>query len=229
MKPKTYRISKALKKALQQKIDTKEKQSFNEELHKLLAKELELEFETSYKTYYCLLNKFRTNNDYYNFLINEYLKLYHCNKVVQCTSLLNLCWRIAKEVGKDTKTAYSLLKEELAEELGIRKTSQIKQYLEDCAKAKSRHTVYLKVFATVSLSDTASYKEPYQVDNYAELDKKDMELLAEYLKKVLTSKQFTYLEGYLKGKYPFSKSGKMSKALISKLKNDKLLKFLKVD
>lgn len=226
---KIYEMSEALKKALNEKIDTKEKQQFNEELHKLLAKELELDYETSYKTYYCLINKFKSNNDYYNFLFNEYLQLYHCNKVVQCTSLLNLCWRIAKEVGKDTKTAYSLLKEELAEELGIRKTSQVKQYLADCSKAKSRRTVYLKVFDAVSLNDTSSYKEPCKVDNYAELDKKDMELLATYLKKVLTSKQFAYLEGYLKGNYPFSKSGKMSKALISKLKNDKLLKFLKVD
>lgn len=226
---KIYEMSEALKKALQQKIDTKDKQPFNEELHKFLAKELELDYKTEYLTYYCLINKFKLNNDYYNFLFNEYLNLYHCNKVVECTSLLSLCWRIAKECGNDTKTAYSLLKTELAEELGIRKTSQIKQYLEDCAKAKSRHTVYLKVFATVSLSDTASYKEPCKLDNYTELDKKDMELLATYLKKVLTSKQFTYLEGYLKGKYPFSKSGKMSKALISKLKNDKLLKFLKVD
>lgn len=222
-------MSEALKKALQQKIDTKEKQEFNEELHRLLAKELNLDFETEYLTYYCLLNKFKSNNDYYNFLFNEYLKLYNCNKVVECTSLLNLCWSIAKEVGSDTKTAYSLLKTELAEEIGIRKTSQAKQYLEDCAKAKSRHTVYLKVFATVSLNDTTSYKEPCKVDNYTELDKEDMELLATYLKKVLTSKQFTYLEGYLKGKYPFSKSGKMSKSLISKLKNDRLLKFLKVD
>lgn len=226
---KSYQISKALEKALNEKIDTKEKQKFNEELHKLLAQELELDFETEYLTYYCLINKFKINNDYYNFLINEYLKLYHCSKVVQCTSLLNLCWRIAKECGKDTKTAYSLLKTELAEELGIRKTSQLKQYLADCSKAKSRHTVYLKVFATVSINDTSSYKEPHQVDSYAELDKEDMKLLATYLKKVLTSKQFTYLEGYLKGKYPFSKSGKMSKALIGKLKNDRLLKFLKVD
>lgn len=226
---KIYEMSKALKKALNEKIDTKEKQDFNEELHRLLAKELELDYETSYKTYYCLLNKFKSNNDYYNFLFNEYLQLYHCNKVVECTSLLNLCWSIAKECGNDTKTAYSLLKTELAEELGIRKTSQIKQYLNDCSKAKNRHTVYLKVLATVSINDTASYREPCQVDSYAELDKKDMELLATYLKKVLTSKQFSYLEGYLKGEYPFSKSGKMSKALISKLKNDKLLKFLKVD
>lgn len=222
-------MSKAFSKALNGKIETKEKQQFNEELHKLTATQLNLDFETEYLTYYCLINKFKLNNDYYNFLINEYLKLYHCNKVVQCTSLLDLCWRLAKECGKDTKTAYSLLKTELAEELGIRKTSQIKQYLDDCSKAKSRHTVYLKVFTTVSINDTASYKEPHQVDSYAELDKEDMELLAEYLKKVLTSKQFTYLEGYLKGDYPFTKSGKMSKALISKLKNDRLLKFLKVD
>lgn len=226
---KTYEMSKALEKALNETIDTKEKQQFNEELHKLIAKELELDYETSYKTYYCLINKFKTNNDYYNFLFNEYLNLYHCNKVVECTSLLNLCWTLAKECGTDTKTAYSLLKTELAEELGIRKTSQLKQYLSDCSKAKNRHTVYLKVFATVSLSDTSSYNEPCKLDNYAELNKEDMELLATYLKKVLTSKQFTYLEGYLKGKYPFSKSGKMSKALISKLKNDRLLKFLKVD
>ena len=222
-------MSKALEKALNERIYTKEKQPFNEELHKILAKELELDYETSYKTYYCLLNKFKSNNDYYNFLINEYIKLYHCSKVVQCTSLLDLCWRLAKECGNDTKTAYALLKNELAEELGIRKTSQAKQYLEDCAKAKNRHTVYIKVFATVSINDTASYKEPCKLDNYAELEKKDMELLATYLKKVLTAKQFNYLEGYLKGDYPFSKSGKMSKALISKLKNDRLLKFLKVD
>lgn len=229
MKTKTYKMSKTLKKALDKKIDTKEQRRFNEELHKLLAKELNLDFKTEYLTYYCLLNKFKSNNDYYNFLFQAYLELYNCSKVSQCTSLLNLCWILAKTCVSDTKKAYALLKEEMSAELGIRKTSQAKQFLEDCEKAKNRHTVYLKVFATVSLNDTASYKEPCQVDKYTELDKEDMKLLAEYLKKVLTFKQFNYLEGYLKGDYPFSKSGKMSKALISKLKNDRLLKFLKTD
>ena len=109
---------------------------------------------------------------------------------------------------------------------GIKKTTQKREYLEDCKKAKARVTVYLKIEKNFTPYDDLSLQTE---DKYTALEKEDLKILEEYLKKVLTKKQYCYLEGYLDGKYPFRRSGKMSKALISKLKNDKLLKFLKVD
>ena len=114
---KTYRISKALEKALQQKIETKEKKLYNEELNRIKASLLKLDYETEYKVYYCLLNRFSRNNDYYNFLFNEFLKSRNCKIAERCDDLISLIWYISKEA-MDTKEAYSLLKNEL--ELEVR-------------------------------------------------------------------------------------------------------------
>lgn len=222
---KTYKISKALEKALKQKIETKEKKPYNEELNRIKASLLKLNYETEYKVYYCLLNRFSKNNDYYNFLFNEFLKSRNCKIAEKCVELVSLIWYISKEAS-DTKEAYHLLKNELEIEVGIKKTTQKRQYLEDCKKAKSRVTVYLRIERQFTPYEDLSLQTE---DKYTALEKEDLQLLKAYLQKVLTKKQYCYLEGFLKGDYPFSKSGKMSKALINKLKNDRLLKFLKTD
>lgn len=222
---KTYRISKALAKALQQKIETKEKKHYNEELNRLKASLLKLDYETEYKIYYCLLNRFYKNNDYYNFLFNEFLRSRNCKIAEKCGEFVSLIWYISKEA-MDTKEAYNLLKNELEMEIGIKKTTQKRQYLEACKKATNRITVYLKIEKQFTPYEDLSLQTE---DKYTALETEDLKILEEYLRKVLTRKQYSYLEGYLKGEYPFSKSGKMSKALINKLKNDRLLKFLKTD
>lgn len=220
---KTYKISKALEKALQQKIETKDKKPYNEELNKLKASLLKLDYESEYKIYYCLLNRFAKNNDYYNFLFNEFLKSRNCKIAEKCKELVSLIWYISKEA-LDIKEGYRLLKNELELEVGIKKTTQRRQFLEDCKKATSRVTVYLKIEKQFTPYEDLSLQTE---DEYTALEREDLKLLEAYLQKVLTKKQYCYLEGYLKGKHSFSRSGKMSKALISKLKNDTLLKYLK--
>ena len=222
---KTYRISKALEKALQQKIETKEKKPYNEELNRLKASLLKLDYETEYKVYYCLINRFAKNNDYYNFLFNEFLKSRNCKIAEKCEELVSLIWYISKEA-TDTKEAYHLLKNELEIEVGIKKTTQRREFLEDCKKSTNRVTVYLKIEKQFTPYEDLSLQTE---DTYTALENEDLQILKAYLQKVLTKKQYIYLEGYLNGKYSFSRSGKMSKALVDKLKNDKLLKFLKVD
>lgn len=222
---KTYKISKALKKALQQKIDTKEKQPYNEELNKLKASLLKLDYESEYKIYYCLLNKFAKNNDYYNFLFNEFLKSRNCKIAEKCEELISLVWYISKEA-LDTKEAYSLLKNELEMEVGIKKTTQKRQYLEDCKKAESRVTVYLKIEKQFTPYEDLSLQTE---DKYTALEIEDLKILKQYLEKTLTKKQYTYILEFLKGKHSFAYSGKMSQAIKEKLKNDSLLKYLKTD
>lgn len=222
---KTYKISKALKKALQQKIETKEKQPFNEELNKLKASLLKLDYESEYKIYYCLLNRFAKNNDYYNFLFNEFLKSRNCKIAEKCNELVSLIWYISKEA-MNTKEAYHLLKNELETEVGIKKTTQKRQYLEDCKNAKTRVTVYLKIEKQFTPYEDLSLQTE---DKYTALDKEDLKILEDYLRKVLTKKQYAYILEFLKGKHSFYYSGKMSKTIKDKLKNDTLLKYLKTD
>lgn len=222
---KTYKISKALAKALQQKIETKEKQPYNEELNKLKASLLKLDYASEYKIYYCLLNKFAKNNDYYNFLFNEFLKSRNCKIAEKCDELVALIWYISKEA-LDTKEAYHLLKNELELEVGIKKTTQKRQYLEDCKNAKTRVTVYLKIEKQFTPYEDLTLQT---VDKYTALEKEDLKILEEYLRKVLTKKQYAYIVEFLKGKHSFAYSGKMSQAIKEKLKNDTLLKYLKTD
>lgn len=222
---KIYKMSKAFSKALNEKIDTKEKQPFNEELNKLKASLLKLDYESEYKIYYCLLNRFAKNNDYYNFLFNEFLKSRNCKIAEKCNELVSLIWYISKKA-MDTKEAYHLLKNELETEVGIKKTTQKRQYLEDCKNAKTRVTVYLKIEKQFTPYEDLSLQTE---DKYTALEKEDLELLKQYLEKTLTKKQYAYILEFLKGKHSFAYSGKMSKALIKKLKNDNLLKYLKTD
>ena len=222
---KTYRISKALEKALKQKIETKEKKAYNEELNRIKASLLKLDYETEYKVYYCLLNRFSRNNDYYNFLFNEFLKSRNCKIAERCEELVSLIWYISKEA-IDTKEAYHLLKNELELEIGIKKTTQRREYLEDCKNAKSRVTVYLKIEKQFTPYEDLTLQTE---DKYTALEREDLKILEEYLKKVLTKKQYTYILEFLKGQHSFSYSGKMSKTIKEKLKNDTLLKYLKTD
>lgn len=222
---KTYRISKALEKALKQKIETKEKKPYNEELNRLKASLLKLDYETEYKIYYCLLNRFSKNNDYYNFLFNEFLKSRNCKIAEKCEELVSLIWYISKEA-LDTKEGYRLLKNELEIEVGIKKTTQKREYLEDCKNATSRVTVYLKIEKNFTPYDALTLQTE---DKYTALEKEDLNLLNEYLQKVLTKKQYSYIVEFLKGKHSFSYSGKMSQTIKEKLKNDTLLKYLKCD
>ena len=222
---KTYKISKALEKALQQKIETKEKQPFNEELNRIKASILKLDYETEYKIYYCLINRFAKNNDYYNFLFNEFLKSRNCKIAEKCDELVALIWYISKEAS-DTKEAYHLFKNELEIEVGIKKTTQRREFLEDCKKAKSRVTVYLKIEKQFTPYENLSLQT---VDKYTALEKTDLELLKQYLEKTLTKKQYAYIVAFLKGKHSFTYSGKMAQTIKEKLKNDTLLKYLKTD
>ena len=222
---KTYKMSKALEKALQQKIETKEKKLYNEELNRLKASLLKLEYATEYKIYYCLLNRFAKNNDYYNFLFNEFLKSRNCKIAEKCEELVSLIWYISKEA-IDTKEAYHLLKNELEREVGIKKTTQRREFLNDCKNAKTRVTVYLKIEKNFTPYENLTLKTE---DKYTALEKEDLKILEEYLQKVLTKKQYSYIVEFLKGKHSFAYSGKMAQAIKEKLKNDRLLKFLKTD
>lgn len=222
---KTYKISKALEKALQQKIETKEKQPFNEELNRIKASILKLDYETEYKIYYCLINRFAKNNDYYNFLFNEFLKSRNCKIAEKCDELVALIWYISKDAS-DTKEAYHLFKNELEIEVGIKKTTQRRELLKDCKKAKSRVTVYLKIEKQFTPYEDLSLQT---VDKYTALEKTDLELLKQYLEKTLTKKQYSYIVEFLKGKHSFTYSGKMAQTIKEKLKNDTLLKYLKTD
>lgn len=221
---KIYKLSKARRDALIQKYgkEKKEFRRFNEEKHKLIAYILELDFETEYKTYYCLLNKYKDSNLYYNYLYNAYLE--NGDTVEE---LKNIAWCISK-IAIDIKEAYKLFTKELENLTGVRKTTERKAYFEDCMKAYKLKNVYIKKEVVIDFK-SSNLKEPSIVDDYIALEKEDLELLKQYLEKTLTKKQYAYILEFLKGKHSFAQSGKMSQTIKEKLKNDTLLKFLKVD
>ena len=221
---KTYKLSKARRNALNQKYGKTEDKyrRFNEEKHKLIAYILELDFETEYKIYYCLLNKYKDSNLYYNYLYNAYLE-----NGEEVEELKNIAWCISK-IAIDIKEAYKLFSKELENLTGVRKTTERKMYFEDCTKAYKLKNVYIKKEVVIDFK-SSNIKEPSSVDNYIALEKEDIKILNEYLRKVLTKKQYAYIVEFLKGKHSFSYSGKMSKTIKEKLKNDTLLKYLKTD
>lgn len=220
---KTYKLSKSFSNALNKKYPRKKEfRRFNEEKHKLIAYILELDFETEYKTYYCLINKYKDSNLYYNYLYNAYLE-----NGEEVDELKNIAWCISK-IAIDIKEAYKLFTKELENLTGVRKTTERKLYFEDCMKAYKLKNVYIKKEVVIDFK-SSNLKEPYQVDNYISLEREDLKLLNEYLRRVLTKKQYAYIVAFLKGKHSFAYSGKMSQAIKEKLKNDSLLKFLKTD
>lgn len=92
---------------------------------------------------------------------------------------------------------------------------------------KTTVNVYLKI-ETLSIDSDATYTEPSEVDNYAELAKTDVLILKEYLKKKLTKSQYRYIEDYLQGKHSFTVNP-IYKRIRKLLKNDDLLKYIKID
>ena len=63
--------------------------------------------------------------------------------------------------------------------------------------------IYLKV-ETPSIDNDTTYTEPSELDNYTELDKTDVLILKEYLKKKLTKSQYRYILEYMQGKHSFT-------------------------
>ena len=178
--------------------------------------------------YYCLLNKFKLNNDYFNFLYYTFLNSQN-NKEEAIQELSSIAWIITKEVTHGVnfsdanwvrgvyEFAYKFFKEELEQLLGIRKTMTTK------TADKTPKTVYIKIYNNYDFSNYNG--ETY--DTYVKLEKQDKELLIKYLCKVLSKKQYKYLVEVLEGKHSFSSSGKMSKKIKDLLATDTLLKYLK--
>lgn len=79
-----------------------------------------------------------------------------------------------------------------------------------------------------AIDNNATYSEPSELDNYTELDKTDVLILKEYLKKKLTKSQYRYIEEYLQGKHSFTVNP-IYKRIRSILRNDDLLKYIKID
>ena len=89
------------------------------------------------------------------------------------------------------------------------------------------YLVNLKIETPSIYSDT-TYSEPSEFDNYAELDKTDVLILKEYLKKKLTKSQYRYIEEYLQGNHSFTVNP-IYKRIRHILKTDDLLKYIKID
>ena len=87
--------------------------------------------------------------------------------------------------------------------------------------------IYLKV-ETPSIDNDTTYTEPSELDNYTELDKTDVLILKEYLKKKLTKSQYRYILEYMQGKHSFTVNP-IYKRIRKLLKNDDLLKYIKID
>lgn len=78
---KIYKLSKRRRNALIKKYGNKEIKKYNDTLHRLKASKLNLKYSTEYLLYYCLLNKYKINNRYYNFIYNTYLKEERCYRI----------------------------------------------------------------------------------------------------------------------------------------------------
>lgn len=80
----------------------------------------------------------------------------------------------------------------------------------------------------MSIDDEKNFTEPSVVDCYVELEKTDVRILKEYLKKKLTKSQFRYIENYLNGDHSFTVNP-IYKRIRHVLKTDDLLKYIKID
>lgn len=80
----------------------------------------------------------------------------------------------------------------------------------------------------MSIDDEKNFTEPSVVDRYVELEKTDVRILKEYLKKKLTKSQFRYIEKYLNGDHSFT-ANPIYKRIRHVLKTDDLLKYIKID
>ena len=123
----------------------------------------------------------------------------------------------------DFKLAYKEFTYLLSSELHLKKTTRT--VVTDTIKTTVN--VYLKI-ETPSIDNDATYTEPSELDNYAELDKTDVLILKEYLKKKLTKSQYRYILEYLNGKHSFTVNP-IYRRIRKLLKNDDLLKYIKID
>lgn len=81
---------------------------------------------------------------------------------------------------------------------------------------------------TSSIDNATTYTEPSELDHYPKLDKTDVLILKEYLKKKLTKNQYRYIEEYLNGEHSFT-INPIYKRIRHILKTDDLLKYIKID
>lgn len=192
-------------------------------MHRLKALKLNLEYDTEYYLFYCLLNKFKKANQYYNFAFNTYLK------ENGSSALQNTAWMVAKLHGKilgglpDFKQGYKTFCHLLEKEIGTRKTTQTVYN----GTQKTVNNIYLKI-VNMSIDDEKNFTEPSVVDHYVELEKTDVLILKEYLKKKLTKSQYRYIAKYLNGDHSFTVNP-IYKRIRHVLKTDDLLKYIKID
>ena len=123
----------------------------------------------------------------------------------------------------DFKMAYNEFTYLLSSELHIKKTTRTTAN----DTGKTTVNIYLKI-ETPSIDDDATYSEPSELDRYAELEKTDILILKEYLKKKLTKSQYRYILEYLNGEHSFTVNP-IYKRIRSILQNDDLLKYIKID
>lgn len=153
----------------------------------------------------------------------------HISKRNGVEALHHTAWILAKQYGNtnngepDFKLAYNEFTYLLSSELHIKKTTRT---FGDTGK-KTTVNVYLKI-ETPSIDSDTTYSEPSEFDNYAELDKTDVLILKEYLKKKLTKSQYRYIEEYLQGNHSFTVNP-IYKRIRHILKTDDLLKYIKID
>lgn len=121
------------------------------------------------------------------------------------------------------KLAYKEFTYLLSSELHIKKTTRTVA----TDAGKTTVNLYLKV-ETPSIDNATTYTEPSELDNYSELDKTDVLILKEYLKKKLTKSQYRYILEYLNGQHSFTVNP-IYKRIRSILHNDDLLKYIKID
>ena len=144
-------------------------------------------------------------------------------------ALQHTAWILAKQYGKtnngapDFKLAYNEFTYLLSSELHMKKTTRTVA----TDTVKTTVNVYLKI-ETPSIDNDATYFEPSALDNYAELEKTDILILKEYLKKKLTKSQYRYIEDYMQGKHSFTVNP-IYKRIRKLLKTDDLLKYIKID
>lgn len=123
----------------------------------------------------------------------------------------------------DFKLAYKEFTYLLSSELHIKKTTRTVA----TDAGKTTVNLYLKV-ETPSIDNATTYTEPSELDNYSELDKTDVLILKEYLKKKLTKSQYRYILEYLNGQHSFTVNP-IYKRIRKLLKTDDLLKYIKID
>ena len=123
----------------------------------------------------------------------------------------------------DFKEGYKTFCHLLENEIGTRKTTQTVYN----GTQKTVNNIYIKM-VNVSINDDTVFTEPSTLDSYAELDKTDVLILKEYLKKKLTKSQYRYIQEYLEGRHSFTVNPIYNR-IRKLLQNDEFLKYFKID